>query len=67
MLDRALINPGSVGQPRDEDPRAAYALLDIDKMIVTFHRVQYDIAATQALMKQANFSSRLIRRLRFGQ
>ncbi len=65
--DRIFINPGSVGQPRDEDPRAAYALIDTEKMTLTFRRVQYDVAATQNLMKQAKFSSRLIRRLRFGQ
>jgi predicted phosphodiesterase len=66
-LDPMFINPGSVGQPRDEDPRAAYATIDTEEMTFTFHRVQYDVAATQKLMKQAKFSNRLIRRLRFGQ
>ncbi len=65
--DRWLINPGSAGQPRDEDPRAAYALLDLATLTLTHHRVQYDVAATQKLMKQAQLPSRLIRRLRFGQ
>lgn len=41
--DRALVNPGSVGQPRDEDPRAAYAVLDTDTASVDLHRVEYDI------------------------
>lgn len=66
-LDRMMINPGSVGQPRDEDPRAAYALLDTDEMTYAYRRVLYDVSAVQSLMKQAKFSSRLIRRLRFGQ
>ena len=65
--DRVFINPGSVGQPRDEDPRAAYALLDLDTMTLTHRRVMYDVSATQQLMKNAKFSNRLIRRLRFGQ
>jgi predicted phosphodiesterase len=65
--DQAFINPGSVGQPRDEDPRAAYALLDLDSMSITYRRVRYDFAATQKAMKQAKFPNRLIRRLRFGQ
>lgn len=65
--DRLFINPGSVGQPRDEDPRAAYALIDLEAMTLTLRRVQYDFAATQGLMKQAKFPGRLIRRLRFGQ
>lgn len=66
-LDLMFINPGSVGQPRDEDPRAAYAIIDLDEMILTHHRVQYDVSATQKLMKQAKLPDRLIRRLRFGQ
>lgn len=65
--DRVFINPGSVGQPRDEDPRAAYATLDLEAMTVTHRRVQYDFSVTQKLMKQAKFPDRLIRRLRFGQ
>ena len=66
-LDLMFINPGSVGQPRDEDPRAAYAILDLDEMTLTHRRVQYDVSATQKLMKQAKLPNPLIRRLRFGQ
>ena len=66
-LDRMFINPGSVGQPRDEDPRAAYALIDLEEMTLTPRRVQYDVAAIQNIMKQAKLPTRLIRRLRFGQ
>lgn len=65
--DQVFINPGSVGQPRDEDPRASYALVDLDAMTLTHRRVQYDFTATQKLMKQAKLPDRLIRRLRFGQ
>jgi diadenosine tetraphosphatase ApaH/serine/threonine PP2A family protein phosphatase len=65
--DQTFINPGSVGQPRDEDPRAAYALIDLDAMTLTPKRIQYDFSATQKLMKQAKFPDRLIRRLRFGE
>lgn len=65
--DRMFINPGSVGQPRDEDPRAAYALINTDDMTYTQKRVLYDVSKVQSLMKQAKFSNRLIRRLRFGQ
>jgi predicted phosphodiesterase len=65
--DRMFINPGSVGQPRDEDPRAAYALIDLDAMTLTHGRVLYDVSATQNSMKRAKLPSRLIRRLRFGQ
>jgi predicted phosphodiesterase len=65
--DQIFINPGSVGQPRDEDPRASYALIDLEAMTLTHRRVQYDFTTTQKLMKQAKFPDRLIRRLRFGQ
>lgn len=62
-----LVNPGSVGQPRDEDPRAAYALLDLATLTLTPRRVLYDVSATQQRMKQLQFPGGLIRRLRFGQ
>lgn len=65
--DQMFINPGSVGQPRDEDPRAAYAIIDTDEMTYTQRRVLYDVSAVQTLMKQAKFSNRSIKRLRFGQ
>jgi predicted phosphodiesterase len=63
---RFIINPGSVGQPRDNDPRAAYALLDSDKGTMTFHRVAYDIAVTQQRMFEAGLPARLILRLNYG-
>jgi predicted phosphodiesterase len=64
--DRMMINPGSVGQPRDGDPRAAYALLDLDARTLTHYRVDYDIAATQAEMDLVGLPLRLITRLSYG-
>jgi diadenosine tetraphosphatase ApaH/serine/threonine PP2A family protein phosphatase len=45
--EKMMINVGSVGQPRDEDPRACYVVLDTDLNSVTFHRVEYDVQATR--------------------
>jgi diadenosine tetraphosphatase ApaH/serine/threonine PP2A family protein phosphatase len=64
--DRYFINPGSVGQPRDQDPRAAYALLDSDAGTVEFQRVEYDIARTQRQMREFGLPNALIRRLEYG-
>ncbi|MCX6021351.1 MAG: metallophosphoesterase family protein [Chloroflexi bacterium] len=61
---RWIINPGSVGQPRDGDARAAYALLEDDAL--TAHRVAYDIQATQTLMEALGLPSALAARLSFG-
>ena len=44
---KVMINVGSVGQPRDEDPRACFAVIDTDDMTVTYYRVDYDIEATR--------------------
>jgi predicted phosphodiesterase len=63
---RMMINPGSVGQPRDGDPRSAYAMLDTDAQTLTPYRVEYDIAATQKKMEQAQLPPRLIARLSYG-
>lgn len=63
---RYMINPGSVGQPRDGDPRAAFALFDSDKRTVTFHRVPYDIAAAQQKIFAAGLPERLALRLEEG-
>lgn len=61
-----IINPGSVGQPRDSDPRAAYSLLDTKKMEWQHKRVAYAIEETQERMRRANLPERLIARLQFG-
>ena len=68
--DRALVNPGSVGQPRDGLPDAAYAVLDTDgaggRGTAEFRRVRYDIGRTQSLMRDAGLPARLVERLSYG-
>lgn len=63
---RYIINPGSVGQPRDGDPRAAYAVWDTEARTLRFNRVQYDIVATQRKMQAAGLPELLAERLSFG-
>ncbi len=63
---RIILNPGSVGQPRDGDPRASFAILDDEAQTWTLHRVEYDIAETQRRMHAHKMPSRLIERLEFG-
>jgi diadenosine tetraphosphatase ApaH/serine/threonine PP2A family protein phosphatase len=62
-----LLNPGSVGQPRDGDPRAAYLVLDLDARTATFERVEYDVERTQAEIRAAGLPEVLAARLAFGQ
>ena len=66
LVPRSIINPGSVGQPRDRDPRAAYAILDLDTMKISFHRVPYDIKAVQERMQGAGLPNRHVMRLTEG-
>ena len=61
-----LVNPGSVGQPRDGDPRAAFALYDTEQKVVEFHRVEYDIASTAGKIEIMPFGQGLARRLFSG-
>ena len=63
----ALINVGSVGQPRDGDSRAAYGLLDLDKMTIRMRRVTYDIAGAQRHILDAGLPAWLAIRLERGQ
>jgi diadenosine tetraphosphatase ApaH/serine/threonine PP2A family protein phosphatase len=63
---RALLNPGSVGQPRDGDPRAAYLLLDLDAQQASFRRVEYDVEQTQREMREAGLPEMLAARLQLG-
>lgn len=63
---RHICNPGSVGQPRDADPRACYAVLDTDEMSFTVHRVEYDISAAQAATLKAGLPPILAERLAIG-
>jgi diadenosine tetraphosphatase ApaH/serine/threonine PP2A family protein phosphatase len=64
---RVLLNPGSVGQPRDGEPRAAYLVLDRDEETATFHRVEYDVERTQAEMRAAGLPEPLAARLTRGE
>lgn len=63
---RYLINPGSVGQPRDGDWRAAFALFDTDAQVVHFHRTPYNLKDAQDRIFAANLPSRLATRLAAG-
>ena len=62
-----LLNPGSVGQPRDGDPRAAWMALDLDSLEATFHRVPYDIDGAAAAIRAARLPDSLAERLEYGQ
>jgi predicted phosphodiesterase len=61
-----FLNPGSVGQPRDGDPRAAFAIFDSDAKVVEYWRVRYEIAAVQERMAEALLPEALILRLSVG-
>jgi len=63
---RYLLNPGSVGQPRDGDWRAAFALYDDVRMVLTWYRVPYDLREAQERIVQAGLPDRLAARLREG-
>jgi len=63
---RYLINVGSVGQPRDNDPRACYVVYDTKEDAIGYRRVEYDISATQAKMCRAEMPQMLIDRLQAG-
>jgi diadenosine tetraphosphatase ApaH/serine/threonine PP2A family protein phosphatase len=62
-----LINPGSVGQPRDGDPRASYLIFDTAARVVTWRRVAYDIPTVQAAIRAEGLPPRLADRLSIGQ
>jgi diadenosine tetraphosphatase ApaH/serine/threonine PP2A family protein phosphatase len=64
---RWLLNPGSVGQPRDGDPRAAWLLLDTDVPTARWARVPYDVAGAQAAIRAAELPEALADRLEVGQ
>jgi diadenosine tetraphosphatase ApaH/serine/threonine PP2A family protein phosphatase len=63
---RWLLNPGSVGQPRDGDPRAAWLEVDFDERTARFHRVPYDIARTQDELRERDLPEALAERLAHG-
>ncbi|HEY1592061.1 MAG TPA: metallophosphoesterase family protein [Solirubrobacteraceae bacterium] len=62
-----MVNPGSVGQPRDGDPRAAWLELDLDGGTAVYHRVEYDIDAAAAAIRAARLPDSLAERLSYGQ
>ena len=62
----SLLNPGSVGQPRDGDPRAAALLLDTNEESVTWFRVPYDVDRTQRAILDAGLPKELAARLARG-
>jgi diadenosine tetraphosphatase ApaH/serine/threonine PP2A family protein phosphatase len=64
--NRIILNPGGVGQPRDNDPRAAYAIYDSDLQVIEHFRVEYDIKATQEKMSRLGLPQLLIERLAYG-
>ncbi|HZT08363.1 MAG TPA: metallophosphoesterase family protein [Chloroflexota bacterium] len=63
---KMIVNPGSVGQPRDHDPRAAYLIYDTDAAAMEWRRVPYDIAETQRQMRKAGLPRYFVERLSFG-
>jgi predicted phosphodiesterase len=67
LSGRWLLNPGSVGQPRDGDPRAAWLLLDLERRFAAFHRVAYPIEKTQGEMRERGLPPALAARLERGE
>jgi diadenosine tetraphosphatase ApaH/serine/threonine PP2A family protein phosphatase len=63
---RTILNPGSVGQPRDGDPRASAMILDTTALTATWLRVPYPIGETQAAMRSVGLPLRLVERLSYG-
>ena len=63
---RYLVNPGSIGQPRDRDPRASYMTYDSERRIVRWHRIEYPIAEAQRRIRKAGLPGSLADRLAVG-
>jgi predicted phosphodiesterase len=66
LMARAILNPGSVGQPRDRDPRSSYAIYDPDTSIWELRRVAYDVPAVQARIRAAGLPEKHAARLADG-
>ncbi|HEX7809543.1 MAG TPA: metallophosphoesterase family protein [Thermoanaerobaculia bacterium] len=64
--EAVLINPGAVGQPRDRDPRAAFAIVDFERRTAAWHRVPYEIARTASAIHRAGLPAALVERLMEG-
>jgi predicted phosphodiesterase len=67
MEPKLLLNVGSAGQPRDGCNRAAFALYDTHRQVLTPYRIEYDIAAAQQAMRSVGLPMRLIERLEYGE
>ena len=67
LSGKRLLNPGSVGQPRDGDPRAAWLLLDLERRFAGFRRVAYPIERTQGEMRDRGLPWALAARLERGE
>ena len=65
-VTRCIVNPGSVGQPRDRDQRAAYLVFDTDANELSWRRVEYEIAKVQKHMRKLGLPMFLIERLAYG-
>lgn len=63
---RYLVNPGSIGQPRDRDPRAAYMVYDSDERMVHWYRVEYAVEKAQERIREAGLPDVLAERLEVG-
>ncbi len=63
---RLIINPGSIGQPRDNNPNASYGILHVEETIFEYRRIPYPVEATQDKMRQLDMPERLIKRLEHG-
>ena len=66
IVGRMFLNPGSVGQPRDHDPRAAYAIYNPETRAWQSHRIAYDVKSVQHRMRLAGLPSQLVHRLEEG-
>lgn len=64
--DRLIVNPGGVGQPRDGDPRASYAIYDSEARTVVHHRAEYEITTTQEKIRNRGLPESLAERLSYG-
>ena len=63
---RLIINPGGVGQPRDGDPRASYAIYDSEIGMIRLYRIQYEVGTTQTRMVEQGLPMQLVARLSYG-
>jgi diadenosine tetraphosphatase ApaH/serine/threonine PP2A family protein phosphatase len=66
LPERAIVNPGSVGQPRDRDPRAAFAVFDTEAKMLDYRRVPYNFTEVQRRMTSVGLPNRHIQRLAAG-